>query len=98
MKNSILLPFVLSLFSNDVFSQSSKTPIDTKVSELLSKMSVEQKIGQITQNTVTNFKEKGNAGLFLYLTKNYTYDHYFFYPRNKPQELTSTISNVRNYD
>jgi beta-glucosidase len=58
MKNSILLPFVLSLFSNDVFSQSSKTPIDTKVSELLSKISVEQKIGQITQNTVTNLKKK----------------------------------------
>ncbi|MGK0295281.1 MAG: beta-glucosidase [Ulvibacter sp.] len=64
MKNSILLLFVLSLFSNAVFSQSSKTPIDKKVSALLSKMSIEEKIGQMTQITVTNFEEKGKPGVF----------------------------------
>jgi beta-glucosidase len=45
-----------------VWSQNAKPEIDKKVSELLSKMSIEEKIGQMTQITVTNFDVKGKPG------------------------------------
>lgn len=64
MKKIILPLFVLSLFSSAAFSQSSKAEIDKKVSELLSKMTTEEKIGQMTQITVTNFEAKGKPGVF----------------------------------
>ncbi|SDX03085.1 glycoside hydrolase family 3 N-terminal domain-containing protein [Flavobacterium degerlachei] len=64
MKKIILQLFVLSLFSSAAFSQSSKAEIDKKVSELLSKMTTEEKIGQMTQITVTNFEAKGKPGVF----------------------------------
>jgi beta-glucosidase len=64
MKKIILQLFVLSLFSSAAFSQNSKTEIDKKVAELLSKMTIEEKIGQMTQITVTNFEEKGKPGVF----------------------------------
>lgn len=67
MKKTILLLFVFVLSSSTSWSQNSKnkkTEIDKKVSELLSKMSIEEKIGQMTQITVTNFEEKDNPGVF----------------------------------
>jgi len=61
-KNGLLLIFcILSLCG---WSQNTKPEIDKKVSELLSKMSVEEKIGQMTQITVTNFEAKGKPGEF----------------------------------
>lgn len=64
MKRTVLLLFVLSLITNTSFSQNSKKEIDQKVSELLSKMSIEEKVGQMTQMTVTTFEIKGQPGIF----------------------------------
>ncbi len=67
MKKTILL-FVLSTFYfHSGWSQNTKIPnaeIDKKVSELLSKMSIEEKIGQMTQMTVTSFEATGKPGVF----------------------------------
>jgi beta-glucosidase len=41
-----------------------KTEINRKVSELLSKMTLEEKVAQMTQMTVTTFEEKGKPGVF----------------------------------
>jgi beta-glucosidase len=41
-----------------------KTEINRKVSELLSKMTLDEKVAQMTQMTVTTFKEKGKPGVF----------------------------------
>lgn len=38
--------------------------MDLKVSELLSKMTIEEKIGQVRQITVTHFEDKGKSGVF----------------------------------
>lgn len=67
MKITSLLLFGLILFSASSQSQNTdatKTEIDRKVSELLSKMTIEEKIGQMTQITITNFEEKGKPGVF----------------------------------
>jgi beta-glucosidase len=45
-----------------------KTEINRKVSELLSKMTVDEKVGQMTQMTVTNFEEKGKPGVLTWLS------------------------------
>lgn len=67
MKKTILL-FVLSTFCfHSVWSQNTtilSATIDKKVSELLSKMSTEEKIGQMTQITVTSFEATGKPGVF----------------------------------
>jgi beta-glucosidase len=63
MKNSILLLFVLSLFSNAVFSQSSKNKLTRKYLSYFQN-ECRRKIGQMTQITVTNFEEKGKPGVF----------------------------------
>lgn len=65
MKNTTLLLFVcvISFTSWSQEVKRKKNDIDVKVSELLSKMSVEEKIGQMTQITVTNFEQKGNPGV-----------------------------------
>ena len=65
MKNTTLLLFVcvISFTSWSQEIKRKKDDIDVKVSELLSKMSVEEKIGQMTQITVTNFEQKGNPGV-----------------------------------
>lgn len=67
MKKTIVLLFVIILYSNSSWSQdrkSQKAEISQKVADLLSKMSIEEKIGQMTQITVTNFEAKGQPGLF----------------------------------
>ncbi|MDG2431715.1 glycoside hydrolase family 3 N-terminal domain-containing protein [Flavobacterium sp.] len=64
MKRTILLLLALYLTSATSFSQTKKTAIDKKVSELLSKMTIEEKVGQMTQMTVTGFEVKGQAGVF----------------------------------
>jgi beta-glucosidase len=64
MRLKIALLLVLSFLALGVRSQNSNPEIDKKVSELLSKMSIEEKIGQMTQITVTNFEAKGKPGEF----------------------------------
>ena len=67
MKKPILLLLTIVLVSTNLWSQnnsSQKTEVNRKVSELLSKMSIEEKIGQMTQITVTNFEAKGKPGVF----------------------------------
>jgi beta-glucosidase len=49
-----------------------ETEINRKVSELLSKMTLEEKVGQMTQMTVTNFEEKGKTKLFTLLKTLFT--------------------------
>lgn len=64
MKNTILLVFAFSICGT-VWSQvNKKTEIDTKVSELLSKMTLEEKAGQMTQITVTIFEDPKRPGYF----------------------------------
>lgn len=66
MKKTIAFLLVLSLYTSLGWSQytsSKKTEIDKKVSELLSKMTIEEKIGQMTQMTFGTFEEKGKPGV-----------------------------------
>lgn len=66
MKKTIVLLFVFGLYSSS-WSQktaSKQAEIDKKVSELLSKMSLEEKVGQMTNIAVTLFESKGNPGVF----------------------------------
>lgn len=64
MKNVILLLFAFS-FCSTAWSQANKqTEIDVKVSELLSKMTLEEKVGQMTQITVTFFEDTKKPGYF----------------------------------
>jgi beta-glucosidase len=65
MKKAILL-FSCILISNALWSQNSrnqKTDINKKVSALLSKMTLEEKIGQMTQITITIFEDLENPGV-----------------------------------
>lgn len=67
MKKIILASLIVLLYSTISWSQNTKGPkseIDKKVSDLLSKMSIEDKIGQMTQITVTNFEVKAKPGVF----------------------------------
>lgn len=67
MKKTILLVCTILLSCHFLWSQESnvqRTEIDRQVSELLSKMTIEEKIGQMTQMTVTTFEEKGKSGVF----------------------------------
>jgi beta-glucosidase len=64
MKNAILLLFVFSICSTTWSQANKKTEIDTKVSELLSKMTLEEKVGQMTQITVTFFEDPKKPGHF----------------------------------
>lgn len=64
MKNIILLLITLCLTTHISLSQTKTTDIDKKVSELLAKMTIEEKVGQMTQMTITSFEIKGQAGFF----------------------------------
>ncbi|MGO4772470.1 glycoside hydrolase family 3 N-terminal domain-containing protein [Flavobacterium sp. W22_SRS_FK3] len=64
MKNAILLLFTFSIYSTTWSQVNKKTEIDTKVSELLSKMTLEEKVGQMTQITVTIFEDPKKPGYF----------------------------------
>lgn len=64
MKNTILLVFAFSICGTAWSQVNKKTEIDTKVSELLSKMTLEEKVGQMTQITVTIFEDPKRPGYF----------------------------------
>jgi beta-glucosidase len=64
MRLKIALLLIFSFLAFGVKSQNTNSEIDKKVSELLSKMSLEEKIGQMTQITVTSFEAKGKPGEF----------------------------------
>lgn len=57
---------LMFLFCGAAWSQQvkNKAEIDAKVSELLSKMTLEEKVGQMTQITVTNFEDTKKPGYF----------------------------------
>ncbi len=59
-RKSLLL--MLCFLTLSVWSQNTRPEIDAKVSQMLSKMSIEEKIGQMTQITVTTFDVKGKPG------------------------------------
>ena len=60
----LLLFILLSVSSWSQNSLSQKKEIDRKVSELLSKMTIEEKIGQMTNIAVTLFESKEKPGNF----------------------------------
>lgn len=65
MKNTVVL-LVAFFLSSAVWSQAAKnnkSAIDSKVAALLSKMSTEEKVGQMTQITITNFEVSGKKGI-----------------------------------
>lgn len=64
MRIKITLLIIFNFLALGVRSQNSNPEIDKKVAELLSKMSTEEKIGQMTQITVTSFEAKGKPGEF----------------------------------
>jgi beta-glucosidase len=63
MKLKIVLLLIFSFLVLGARSQNNKAEIDKKVTELLSKMSLEEKIGQMTQITVTSFETKDKKGI-----------------------------------
>lgn len=66
MKKKIIIICALSFYSVS-WSQSSNAQsaaINAKVSELISKMTLEEKVGQMTQITVTLFEKQGAKGVF----------------------------------
>lgn len=64
MKNTILLVFAFSICGAAWSQINKKIEIDAKVSELLSKMTLEEKVGQMTQITVTIFEDPKRPGYF----------------------------------
>lgn len=60
----LFLSLVVTASSWAQQSAAKKSEINLKVSDLLSKMSIEEKVGQMTQITVTNFEQKGKPGVF----------------------------------
>ena len=109
MKKPVLLLFIV-LLTNSLWSQSATTEkdeINKKVSELLSKMTIEEKIGQMTQITVTHFEIKSNPGVFVMSKlKEAIQDYHIGSILNVPNpgaptitkwnEVISTISNEAN--
>lgn len=64
MKNAILLLFAFTISTATWAQGNKKAEIDSKVSELLSKMTLEEKVGQMTQITVTMFEDTKKPGYF----------------------------------
>jgi beta-glucosidase len=65
MKNTIIILYSFFFCCSVGFGQNSSdknAAIDKKVSELLAKMTLEEKIGQMTQITLGTFEEKGKPG------------------------------------
>ncbi|HKO78016.1 MAG TPA: glycoside hydrolase family 3 N-terminal domain-containing protein [Flavobacterium sp.] len=64
MRLKIALLIIFSFLAFGVRSQNTNPEIDKKVAELLSKMTTEEKIGQMTQITITSLEAKGKPGEF----------------------------------
>jgi len=64
MRLKIGLLLIFSFLAFGVRSQNTNSELDKKVAELLSKMSTEEKIGQMTQITITSLEAKGKPGEF----------------------------------
>jgi beta-glucosidase len=65
MKKTILSLCLFIISASVSWGQNSKNEIDKKVALLLSKMTIEEKIGQMTQITITNFQENGKPDINL---------------------------------
>lgn len=63
-KNVIIFVFLICGVAWSQEAKNKKANIDTKVSELLSKMTLEEKVGQMTQITVTVFEDRAKPGYF----------------------------------
>jgi beta-glucosidase len=64
MKTTIVLLFTVLLSSPFLGAKVTTLQRQIKESDLLSKMTVDEKVGQMTQMTVTNFEEKSKPGVF----------------------------------
>lgn len=109
MKKKVLFICALSFYSVS-WSQTSNAKsaeINSKVSELISKMTLEEKVGQMTQITVTIFEKTDTKGVFdLEKLKDGIQTHHIGSILNVPnpgaptlqkwQETMSTISNEAN--
>jgi beta-glucosidase len=109
MKKKVLFICALSFYSVS-WSQSSNaksSEINSKVSELISKMTLEEKVGQMTQITVTIFEKTNQKGVFdLEKLKDGIQTHHIGSILNVPnpgaptlqkwQETMSAISNEAN--
>ncbi|WP_281637253.1 glycoside hydrolase family 3 N-terminal domain-containing protein [Flavobacterium marginilacus] len=109
MKKKVLFICALSFYSVS-WSQTSNTQsaeINSKVSELISKMTLEEKVGQMTQITVTIFEKDGKKGILdLEKLKDGIQTHHIGSILNVPnpgaptlqkwQETMTTITNEAN--
>jgi beta-glucosidase len=109
MKKKIIIICALSFYSVS-WSQSSNAQsaaINAKVSQLISKMTLEEKVGQMTQITVTLFEKQGAKGVFdLEKLKDGIQNHHIGSILNVPnpgaptlqkwQETMNAISNEAN--
>lgn len=109
MKKKVLFICALSFYSVS-WSQTSNAQsaeINSKVSELISKMTLEEKVGQMTQITVTIFEKEGKKGILdLEKLKDGIQAHHIGSILNVPnpgaptlqkwQETISTITNEAN--
>ncbi len=61
----LIMIYGIALFSSCAFKEKEEIsdPIDKKVAELMSKMTLEEKIGQMTQITVTALEKSGSPGV-----------------------------------
>ena len=62
----LIMIYGIALFSSCAFKEKEEIsdPIDKKVAELMSKMTLEEKIGQMTQITVTALEKTGSPRCF----------------------------------
>ncbi len=104
MKNSVVLFVVFSITILNSFAQKSKSKsvvkkseIELKVASLLSKMTLEEKIGQMTQITVTNFQINGNNELNAAKLSEGIQKYHIGSILNVPNPGAQTIENWKNY-
>ena len=104
MKNSVVLFVVFSIAISTSFAQKSKSKpvvkkseIELKVASLLAKMTLEEKIGQMTQITVTNFQINGNNELNAAKLSEGIQKYHIGSILNVPNPGAQTIENWKNY-
>ena len=104
MKNSVMLFVVFSIAISTSFAQKSKSKpvvkkseIELKVASLLAKMTLEEKIGQMTQITVTNFQINGNNELNAAKLAEGIQKYHIGSILNVPNPGAQTIENWKNY-
>ena len=104
MKNSVVLILVFSIFISNAFAQKTtykpvekKSEIELKVASLLSKMTLEEKIGQMTQITITSFQINGNNELNAAKLSEGIQKYHIGSVLNVPNPGAQTIENWKKY-